>query len=104
MSRPVAIIVSHELGKAEARRRLEEGVDQFARQVMGSGLARVQHSWEGERLNFSARALGQGIAGRLDVLEDSIRIEVDLPNLLAGMADRIKGRLRREGQLLLEKK
>ncbi len=104
MSRPVSITISHELGKAEARRRLEEGVDQFARQVMGSGVARVEHAWDGDLLRFSARAIGQTITGRLDVLDEAIRIEIDLPNLLAGMAGRLTGRLRKQGQLLLDKK
>lgn len=104
MSRPVSISISHDLGKAEARRRLEEGVDQFARQVMGSGLARVEHTWDGDKLRFMATAIGQTINGRLDVLEDAVRIEIDLPNLLAGMAGRISGRLRKQGQLLLDKK
>ncbi len=104
MSRPVSITISHDLGKAEARRRLEEGVDQFARQVMGSGMAKVEHTWDGDMLRFSARAIGQTIIGRLDVLEEAIRIEIDLPNLLAGMAGRLTGRLRKQGQLLLDKK
>ena len=104
MSRPVTISISHDLGKAEARRRLEVGVDDFVRQVSGSKLAKVEHSWDGDMLRFSARALGQGITGRLEIQDTAIRIEIDLPRLLAGMADRIQGRLRRQGQLMLEKK
>jgi hypothetical protein len=55
-------------------------------------------------MSFSAQALGQGISGRLDVLDNRVHMEVDLPLVLAMIADQIRGRLQREGQLLLEKK
>jgi hypothetical protein len=38
------------------------------------------------------------------VADRGIRLEVLLPNLLAMMAGKLKGRLQKEGQLLLEKK
>ncbi len=104
MSRPVTISISHDLGKDEARRRLVVGVDDFVRQISGSKLARVEHAWDGDLLRFSARALGQGITGRLEVQDTAIRVEIDLPRLLAGMAGRIQGRLSKRGQLMLEKK
>jgi hypothetical protein len=44
------------------------------------------------------------LTGRLDVLADSVKIEVDLPEILAAIADKIAGRLKTEGQKLLEKK
>ena len=49
-------------------------------------------------------ALGQQISGTIDVEDAAVRLEVLLPNLLAMVADKVKGRLKREGQLLLEKK
>ena len=58
--------------------------------------------WEGDRLYSEAGTLGQKIAGRLDVLDDSVKIEVDLPTILAALAERIAGRLKSEGQKLLK--
>lgn len=103
MNRPVSISIPHELGVAEARRRIDEGLGKLEKDVAG-GLAQVRKHWEGDRMHFSARIMGQAVAGRLDVLERSIAMEIDLPPFLAMIADTIKGRLKKEGQLLLEKK
>jgi hypothetical protein len=46
--------------------------------------------------------LAQKISGRVDVLADSVRIELDLPEILAAIADRISGRLKSESQKLLK--
>jgi hypothetical protein len=55
-------------------------------------------------MSFSAVIMGQAVTGRLDVFERSVAIEVDLPPFLAMIAGSLKGRLKKEGQLLLEKK
>jgi hypothetical protein len=45
------------------------------------------------------------MSGRLDVFADSVHLELDLPEFLALIAERIKSRLASETQkLLLEKK
>ena len=43
-------------------------------------------------------------SGTIQVAEHAVRLEILLPNLLALMAGKLKGRLQKEGQLLLEKK
>ena len=102
MAKPVVVTIPHELGKDEARKRIEEGVGRLTHQF-GEGV-KLAKAWEGDRLSFSAKVVGQAVAGRLDVLEDAVRMEVDLPPFFAMMADKIKGRLKKEGQLMLEKK
>ena len=106
MGRPVTVNLPHSLGKDEARRRIESGFGAMRQQMtggMGSMLS-FQERWEGDQLQFEGGALGQKIRGRLEVLADSVRIELDLPEMLAMIADRISGTLKREGQKLLEKK
>ena len=63
-----------------------------------------QERWDADRLSFEGGALGQKITGRVDVLADAVRIELDLPEILAAIADRIRGRLQSAAQKLLEKK
>lgn len=104
MARPVTVTIPHKLSKAEARARVEGGVGQFKAQMAAAGLAQMQDDWAGDRLNFHARMLGQSITGRVDVREDDLRIEVDLPAFLAGFADKIAAKLTTQGRLLLEKK
>lgn len=103
MSKPVIVNIPHDLGREEARRRLETGFGRLREQIAGKALA-FGERWEGERLHFDAAALGQKVSGRVDVLEKSVRIEVDLPWVLASIAEKVQGRLRKAGTLLLEKK
>ncbi|MDB5477343.1 MAG: polyhydroxyalkanoic acid system protein [Phenylobacterium sp.] len=102
MSKAVTVTIPHELGRAEAHRRIEAGFDDLSRHL--GGLGGVSKRWEGDRLTFAFAAMGQAIAGAVDVADRGIRLEVLLPNLLALMAGKLKGRLQKEGQLLLEKK
>ena len=104
MQSTIRIDIPHALGRAEARRRIDEGFGRLEQQLGTGALARVERRWDADRLQFRATALGQAVTGRLDVLDDAVRIEVDLPPFLAAIAGRIKGRLQKETQLLLEKK
>lgn len=103
MPKPVIVDIPHELGRAEAHRRLERGFVNIREQILGKAMA-VEERWEGDRLHFRLGAMGQTVAGRLDVLDKSVRIEVDLPWLLAAIAEKLRGRIEKEGSLLLEKK
>jgi hypothetical protein len=99
----VSVVVGHNLGKAEAVRRLKEG---FARTQghLGPMIVMEQESWEGDTLRCRMRALGQTAAATVEVLDDALRIEVSLPWLLAKAAKRLLPILRKEATHLLEKK
>jgi len=103
MSTPVTISIPHRLGKAEAMRRLQAGLGTMRGNL--SALVKIdQEIWSGETLRFQMRALGQSAAGTIEVLEDSVRVEVTLPWLLAKLSERLLPALRREATLLLEKR
>ena len=104
MAKPIIINIPHQLGAAEARRRLETGLEQLASQIPGGDAARFTQSWAGDTLNFSALAMGQAITGAVNVLDDHVRLDVVLPGMLGMIAGKIKGELQKRGQLLLEKK
>ena len=103
VSETVTAIINHRLGKAEAIRRLKNG---FASTngKLGAIIAMEEETWEGDTLRFRMRALGQSAAGSIQVLEDTLRIEVSLPSLLAQAAKRLLPILRKQATLLLEKK
>ncbi len=101
MAKPLLVTISHQLGVAEARRRLETGFAEMTSKLPG-GAARIDQHWEGDRLVFAALIAGQDIKGSLDVLADAVKIEVLLPGLLGMLAGKIGGRLKDEGQLLLK--
>jgi hypothetical protein len=98
--------IPHSLGKDEARRRIEDGFGRMRQQMVGGmgAMLAFQERWEGDRLHFEASGLGQKMTGRLDVMADSVQVQLDLPEILAALAEKISGRLKQEGQKLLEKK
>lgn len=103
MAKPVVVNIPHDLGREQARQRLQTGFGRIREQIAGHAL-QFEERWEGERLHFNAGALGQKVSGRVDVFDKSVRIEVDLPWILATIAEKLQGRIQREGTLLLEKK
>ncbi len=104
MSKPLTVDIPHSLGREEAHKRIESGFDRLEHQFGGGGLGKLEKRWTGDTLSFHAQALGQAVDGRLEVRPDSVHVEVDLPPFLAMIAGSLKGRLQKEGQLLLEKK
>jgi hypothetical protein len=104
MSTPITLIIPHKLGRAEARGRVEASLGRFKDQMAQVGMGKIQHAWSQDQLGFHAQALGQTITGRIDVRDTDMKIEVDLPGLLGALADKIAGKLKKEGTLLLEKK
>jgi len=106
MGRPVTVTIPHALGKDEARRRIEEGFGRMRQQMTGGlgAMLSFNERWEGDRLHFEGGGLGQKMTGRLDVRADAVEIQLDLPEMLAAIAEKIVGRLKSEGRKLLEKK
>ena len=103
MTKPLIVSIPHSLGKAEAARRLRDGVGQLKTQF-GDKIATVEEQWAGDRMSFRVGAMGQTVAGHLDVAEDSVRVEVQLPWMLAMVADKAKSLIQKQGTLMLEKK
>jgi hypothetical protein len=99
-SEPVIVTISHRLGRDEAKRRLENGIAQIRTEV-GQYVKSLDYSWDGYRLNFRTSALMQTVTGRIEVFEDSVRVELGLPRLLHLVAKRIAGRIEQSGMALL---
>ena len=103
MARPVTIMLNHDLGKEEARRRVEEARGKV-HDVASKVSFKVTEEWSDDRLSFVAKGMGQKITGDVDVFEQHVRVVVMLPGLLAGLAETIVGKVEEQGQILLEKK
>ena len=103
MTPPIAVNIPHQLGRAEARRRIESGFANLVRQLPGGGGA-FSERWDGDRLTFSVSAMGQGVSGIIDVRDTVVAMEIALPGVLGLLASGLKGRLEKAGQLLLTRK
>ena len=73
MVTPITVSIAHQLGRAEARRRIEAGFAKFVGHFPGGGIR--SERWDGDRLSFSVVALGQTVSGALDVSDTAVRIE-----------------------------
>lgn len=104
MSKAITVEIPHTLGRAEARRRIEKGFGDMREQFASVGVSEVTDQWSGDTLTFVAKGLGQTIRGSLEVLDEALKIELHLPLFLSGMAEKIAGKLKDRGTLMLEKK
>jgi Putative polyhydroxyalkanoic acid system protein (PHA_gran_rgn) len=103
MSKPLVVSIPHRLGKDEATRRLKSGLGN-AQAGYGHLFAVQEEVWTGDHLQFRVSALGQVASGSIDVADDHVNLEVQLPWLLAKVAAAIQPLVRKEGLLMLEKK
>lgn len=103
MATPITISIAHQLGRVEARRRIENGFAGFLRQFPGG--SRCSEHWDDDRLTFSVAAMGQTLSGVVEVLDAAVTIRIELPGVLGLIAGGLKRRLEKAGQqLLLTKK
>ncbi len=103
MSKPLVVVIPHQLGRDGARHRLEAGIGSL-KAKFGDKVTSIDERWTGDHLDVDVKALGQSVSGGLDVAEDHVRVEVQLPWMLAMIAEKAKGYIEKEGQLLLEKR
>ena len=102
-NRTITITVPHRLTQQQARERLESGIADLRTKHSGK-LASVQEEWNGNQLDFRLAAMGQSVTGRLDVLPNAVKIDVDLPWLLAAFAEKFRPQVEAEAKKMLEKK
>ena len=102
MAEPLVITIQHRLGKEEALRRIKPALGKASSSF--PVLAVEDETWSGDRMDFRVRALGQAAVGNVQVVEDSVRLEVTLPWLLHKFAETVQRTIQGRGQVLLEKK
>lgn len=102
MAEPVVVTIPHKLGKEEAIRRLKNGFGNV-RSTLGENFVVLTDNWAGDHLDFRASLLGQTTIGTVDVAESSVRLEVQLPWILAMLANKAKAIVQKQGQLMLDK-
>src|SRR6202162_4473580 len=103
MPQPLIISIPHSLGKDEAIRRLKSGL--ATAQSQFRQLFTVEEEiWSGDRLQFRVAALAQTASGTINVADDHVRLEIELPWLLAKVAQQIHRVVNAQGTIMLEKK
>ncbi|MCY1294152.1 putative polyhydroxyalkanoic acid system protein [compost metagenome] len=76
---------SHSLGRTAAREKAEQLAERLAREYD------VRYRWNGDTLEFKR----SGADGRIEVSDDSVRVELNLGLLLSAMSGTIKREIER---------
>jgi hypothetical protein len=98
--RNLTVSIPHRLGRAEARRRLQEEIPRFRSQLGAFG--QVHERWDGDTMSFTGAIMGATVSGQLFVEDEVVRLEVELPWALAMIAGGFKQSIENEGRKLLE--
>ena len=103
MAEKITVNVPHKLSRSDARTRIDKGFGKVQEQIAGKSV-NVSQSWNGNVMDFKAGAMGQNLTGKLNVMDDHILIEVDLPWFLAKLSGVVEEKLKKGTTLLLDKK
>lgn len=97
------VSLPHDLGKEEVRRRMHEHGHEIGG-YFPPGMATVETAWpHDDRMDLFITAAGQRIEGGIDVGEDFVVIEMDLPPLLGFLRGTLERAVKRHGGKMLEK-
>ena len=95
------VAIPHALGREEARRRLQANSHTMADALPG-GMAQVTTRWPSEdRMEMAIAAMGQTLAGKIEVGESQVVLTIDLPPALGFIEPIVEGAIRQQGQKLL---
>ncbi len=102
MNKPIVVDLPHKLGAEEAKRRMRNGIGKLSDHIPGGG--QVESSWDGDRMNIRVQAMGQEVAGHMDVGDTKVHVELMLPAFMSLFASKIEGLLKSRGSEMLEDK
>jgi hypothetical protein len=103
MSKPLVVTIPHKHGRHEAKARIQGGIGQVKAQL-APFVSSMEDSWREDQMQFRVTAMGQNVSGRIDVMDEAVRVEVDLPWMLRLLGQKLQSRIAKQGTLMLEKK
>lgn len=103
MPKPLVVSVPHTLSRPEAKARIAGGMGQV-RQQLAPFVSAIEDRWVEDRMEFRLAILGQHVGGRIDVMDEAVQVEVDLPWMLRLLGDTLQKRIGKQAKLMLEKK
>jgi hypothetical protein len=89
MSNSIVITVPHRLDPEEAKKRIAERLELLRRDYI-SKLGYSEANWNGDTADLRVVVLGQTVTGKIYVMRDDLRIEVQLPWILGALAGKIQ--------------
>ncbi|MEM6267627.1 MAG: polyhydroxyalkanoic acid system family protein [Pseudomonadota bacterium] len=97
------VTLPHQLGREEVRRRLQKHAHEIAG-YFPPGMATVKTDWlDEDRMGLTITAAGQRITGAIEVYDEQVVIEMNLPPILGFLRGTLERAVRQHGGRLLEK-
>ncbi len=90
MQKTISITLPHALGVTEAKRRVQDQLERMRTEYVDK-IGHSQVSWAGDEAKVDVAALGQAASATIAVLPDALRIEVQLPWILAALSSKVQG-------------
>ena len=100
MATPLTLTVPHSLGRDEAVRRVKAGIASLGGPFAGK-LAVTREDWADGHCDFALSALGQSVAGAIEVGEATIALSVQLPWLLRAFQAKASALIEARGRAML---
>ncbi|HTU10138.1 MAG TPA: polyhydroxyalkanoic acid system family protein [Allosphingosinicella sp.] len=100
MSQQVSADITHSLGAAEAKRRIETNLGSLLGKLPAGAVVRPH--WDGNRVTLDLVVLSQAVEAEVDIQETVVRITVKLPPALAFFGQALGKALRQTGSVLLK--
>ena len=95
------VAIPHDKDRETIRNRLRAKSHKIQDNIPG-GAAEVATDWPSEdRTNLTVSAMGQQVRGHVDVLDDEVVFDMDLPPALAFIQPMVEGAIRQQGQRLI---
>ena len=96
----LTLSVPHQLGRAEAKRRIQEQLEQAQRQY-GAVLSGLEQRWTGDHLDVTVRGGGQSVTGHADVEDNVVQVSIELPWMFALLTGPLKGAIEQQARRAL---
>lgn len=104
MADPIIIDVPHNKEREQIREKLNRKIGDLPGHIPG-GLAKVEYEWAGEdEMLLRVDAMGQRINADLLIMDNAVRLTVDLPPSLGLMRGFIEGAIRKQAAGLIGEK
>lgn len=97
------MVLQHDLGREEVRRRLRERSHEIADHIPDA-MATVDTNWPHEdEMQMAVNAMGQQVRGAVQIADDNVVLDFALPAALSFFEPMIEKALAKGGQKLLAK-
>ena len=93
--------IPHPLSLADARDRLDRFIEGLEAKFAESAKD-IERSWEGDSLVYSFKTYGIKISGRMDVADDTVTVNGDLPITAMMFKGKIESEIKKNLERLLK--